>query len=90
MVFTQRKPFKQPYRSSNDFRMTWLEKEFLPYLDKWEQNVLSRDVEGDKGNMLLSAETLLGIRLTGQLLFLMLFTCVGGGAGGSSDIIKCN
>ena len=63
--FTQRKPFKQPYRSANDFRLTWLEKEFLPYLDQWEQSVLCRDVEGDKGNMLLSNETLLGIRLTG-------------------------
>ena len=65
----ERKPFKQPYRSSNDFRLTWLEKEFLPYLDQWEQSVLSRDVEDDKDNMLLSHETLLGIRLTGQLLF---------------------
>ena len=75
--FTQRKPFKQPYRSANDFRLTWLEKEFLPYLDQWEQSVLCRDVEGDKGNMLLSNETLLGIRLTGQLLCLMLFECMG-------------
>eukprot|EP00731_Ephydatia_muelleri_P018851 Em0011g891a len=62
--YTQRKPFKQPYRSANDFRLNWLEKEFLPYLDQWEQSVLCRDVEGDKGNMLLSNETLLGIRLT--------------------------
>ena len=28
-------------------RLTWLEKEFLPYLDQWEQSVLSRDVEED-------------------------------------------
>lgn len=66
--YKERKPFKQPYRSSNDFWLTWLEKEFLPYLDQWEQSVLSRDVEEfiDKDN---TDETLLRIRLTGQLLF---------------------
>ena len=65
--FAQRKPFKHPYRSSNDFRLTWLEKEFLPYLDQWEQSVWSRQFEGDKSTMMLSAETLLGIRFTGRL-----------------------
>ena len=66
--FAQRKPFKHPYRSSTDFRLTWLE-ELLPYLDQWEQSVWSHQFEGDKSTILLSAETLLGIRLTGQLLF---------------------
>lgn len=34
-----RKPFQEPYRSANDFRLNWLQQEFLPYLHDWEKKV---------------------------------------------------
>lgn len=39
----KRKPFLQPFRSSKDSRLTWLEDEFLAYLDKWEKTVQERE-----------------------------------------------
>ena len=41
--------------------------EFLVYLDEWEQSVKARNgfKKGQKKKMLLSAETLLGLRITG-------------------------
>ena len=44
----------------------WLEETLLPYLDKWESSVQSRDgyTQAEKNNMLLSSETLSGIRIT--------------------------
>lgn len=76
----QHKPFKAPFRTGDDFRLTvsviflylvllnhflkWLEQEFLPYLDSWEASVsaTSNYTAKQKKQMLLSTETLLGIR----------------------------
>lgn len=47
--------------------MQWLEEEFLPYLKEWEDSVARRPgfSKAQMKRMLLSAETLLGIRITG-------------------------
>ena len=46
----------------------WLEREFLPYLDKWEESVNKREdfKPCEQKRMLLSQETLLGLRMTGK------------------------
>lgn len=51
------------------FYIQWLKEEFLPYLNEWEKSVKERDKFSDlaKKKMLLSRETLLGIRITGTL-----------------------
>ena len=56
------------------FFIQWLEKEFLPYLDKWEHSVNQREGFSDaqKKRMLLSAETLLGLRRTGMSICSMI------------------
>ena len=43
--------------------------EFLPYLDNWEKSVESRSgfTNGEKKRMMLSHETLLGLRMTGTV-----------------------
>ena len=45
----------------------WLTEEFLPYLDQWEESVMARkDVTNvAKKMMMLSTETLQGLKLTG-------------------------
>ena len=44
----------------------WLEESFLPYLDEWEAGVASLKglSKREKNRMQLSAETLLGLRMT--------------------------
>eukprot|EP00731_Ephydatia_muelleri_P009535 Em0005g121a len=60
-----RKPFQEPYRSANDFRLKWLQQEFLPYLNDWEESVNAMNCSKKiKKCMMLSAETQLGIRIT--------------------------
>jgi hypothetical protein len=61
-----RKPYQRPYTNSEDVRLQWLEEDFLGYLDLWEKSVEERPGfdNQQKKRMLLSAETLLGIRLT--------------------------
>ena len=56
------------------FYTQWLEEEFLPYLDKWENSVEGRQdcSDADKKRMLLSAETRLGLRMTGMFLALVI------------------
>ena len=51
----------------------WLEKEFLAYLDDWERSVNEREgyTTAQKNRMILSKETLLGLRITG-ILYLQL------------------
>ena len=46
------------------FYTQWLEQDFLKYLDTWEESVKSREkfTAAQKKQMLLSTETLLGIR----------------------------
>ena len=48
--------------------MQWFEMEFLPYLENWERYVADREGFSDsqKKMMVLSRETLEGIRITGQ------------------------
>ncbi|KAL5506391.1 hypothetical protein EMCRGX_G008017 [Ephydatia muelleri] len=59
------KPFQEPYRSANDFRLKWLQQEFLPYLNDWEESVNAMNCSKKiKKCMMLSAETQLGIRIT--------------------------
>ena len=54
--------------------MQWLQTEFLGYMDLWEQTVMEREgyTQAAKKNMLLSAETASGIKLTGTLVH----TCI--------------
>ncbi len=52
------------------FNLQWLEKDFMPYLDLWEESVEGRNgfTVIQKKRMLLSTETLLGIRRTGMCI----------------------
>ena len=46
----------------------WLETKFLPYLDKWEESVNQRGFKPcELKRMLLSQETLLGLRMPGKV-----------------------
>ncbi|CAH1263937.1 THAP9 [Branchiostoma lanceolatum] len=61
-----RKDDLKPYRDVEDARFTWLEKEFLGYLHRWEQQAqqtpgVTKDV---KNRMCLSKQTLVGLRMT--------------------------
>lgn len=63
------KPFLEPYRSPDDEGLKWLKDVFLSYLDSWESSVFSLPKSIDKetkNRMILSQETLLGIRMTGK------------------------
>lgn len=46
--------------------MQFLENEFLTYLDDWEKSVSNREsfTDSERKQMLLSQETLLGLRVT--------------------------
>ena len=49
--------------------MQWLEDDFMSYLEEWENSVHSRQdvAEAEKAIMLLSWETIEGLRMTGLL-----------------------
>lgn len=84
-----RKSFKNPYRIATDFRLEvgnvgqlnghsrcvrqWLEQQFLPYLDEWENSVRNRpgykDDKAAQKMMLLPLETRQGILITGIGVF---------------------
>ena len=51
--------------------LQWLEKDFLGYLDEWEASVSAREgfTRAEKASMILSKETLEGLRLTGMTLY---------------------
>ena len=36
-----RRPFQEAYRLANDFKLKWLQQEFLPYLNDWEKSVMA-------------------------------------------------
>ncbi len=47
--------------------MQWLEEDFLGYLDIWESSVQAKDIPPvEKQKLLLSRETLDGLRITGK------------------------
>ncbi len=48
--------------------LQWLETNFLGYLDEWETSVKSREgfTDAQKATMMLSRETLEGLRITGK------------------------
>jgi hypothetical protein len=64
----KRKPFQLPYRSKDDFRLKWLEDEFVPYLDQWQRSVEAREgyTRAQKKRMLLSDATILGLKITAK------------------------
>ena len=53
--------------------LKWLEDTFLPYLTSWEASVSARSgfPEAEKKSMLLSKETLDGLRMTSKIHFLL-------------------
>ena len=74
----ERKPFKEPYRSPDDFRLKWLQ-DFTDYLEQSNKSVKSRVGYSDKQkqSMLLSPETRLGIKITGKCyIFIFVYTCI--------------
>eukprot|EP00731_Ephydatia_muelleri_P023298 Em0015g881a len=60
------KPFQLPYTSREDPRLKWLVECFLKYLEDWERSVVGRSgfSLAEKSNMLLSEETLYGLKMT--------------------------
>ena len=50
------------------FTLWWLKEVFLPYLDDWEKGVNEKDgcTQSEKAMMLLSEETRMGVRITGE------------------------
>ena len=50
--------------------LQWLEETFLPYLDDWEKGVAERKgfTKTERNKMVLSTETLLGLRMTSMFL----------------------
>ena len=72
--------------------LQWLEKTFLKHLDDWEEEVMNRPnfTPAQKYKMLLSQETLLGIRITGIKLYnvrvvQIFFICI---AHSFTDLVK--
>jgi hypothetical protein len=61
-----RKATRDPYWTKNDWRFTWLKDVFLEYLKGWEEEVQKKDgyTALQKAKMILSHETLYGIRMT--------------------------
>jgi hypothetical protein len=61
-----RKATRDPYRTKNDWRFTWLKEVFLEYLKDWEEEVKSKEGYNalQKAKMMISQETLYGIRMT--------------------------
>lgn len=49
--------------------LQWLKNDFLKYLNEWEEGVMKREkfTVTQKYRMLISQETLLGIRMTGKM-----------------------
>lgn len=86
----QRKPFREPFRTADDFRLKvqvwwcihtkcitsyylqWLQGEFLAYLTDWERYVMNIKGVSKKAKkcMLLSPQTLLGLKITGKYTYI--------------------
>jgi hypothetical protein len=66
----------KPFTSSDDCRLKWLEEDFIQYLDNWAKEVAERPGDYSKterSKMLLSKETVEGLKITGTLT--SLFKC---------------
>ena len=75
------KPFQLPYRSADkgiyDYMsllfyailfLQWLQDDFLTYLDKWESSLSTLRLKKKEVNLImLSPQTLLGLRITGKI-----------------------
>jgi hypothetical protein len=68
------------HQIATSFLLQWLEETFLPYLDQWEECVHRRDPKqfttSQKKRMLLSQETMDGIRMTSMFSSCMLSGCI--------------
>lgn len=53
------------FNNNNACMLQWLEKDFLGYLQEWEDSVESRTDGKDNSTMLLSRETIEGLHITG-------------------------
>ena len=53
--------------------MQWLQEDFLGYLDQWESSTKDRvDLSAsEKRKLLLSSETMEGLRVTGKIMHIM-------------------
>ncbi|KAL5506287.1 hypothetical protein EMCRGX_G007900 [Ephydatia muelleri] len=62
------KPFQLPYTSREDPRLRWLVECFLKYLEDRERSVMGQSgfSLAEKSNMLLSEETLYGLKITSR------------------------
>ena len=62
----KRNPELEPFSDVNDVRLEWLENDFLAYFDEWERavNALPHLSKKKKSQMLLSKQTLKGLRFT--------------------------
>lgn len=68
----KRKVFLRPYFSGQDFRLNWLEKEFLGYLAQWKASVMARKgfTKSELAMMCISNETLEGLHMTGTYIII--------------------
>ena len=72
--------------------LQFLRDEFLPYLKAWEDSVHSREgfTANEKKMMMISQETLNGIRITGRLLSKVpLYCCYRRPVCDAADAQKC-
>ena len=75
--FVDALPVSYQFTDTLLFPLQWLETEFLGYLEQWEKAVTGREgfTECEKKTMLLSAETVTGLKLTGITILLILCVC---------------
>ena len=62
----KRNPDLEPFTNVNDVRLQWLQNEFLTYFDGWERyvNNIPNLSKKERSQMLLSKQTLTGLRFT--------------------------
>lgn len=76
------KPSRQPYYSTDDGRLGWLENDFLGYLDEWEENAQKRPLLGsvNREKMLLSKPTRSGLRMATKSMVAIIRETLAAGA----------
>ncbi|XP_071502692.1 uncharacterized protein [Diadema antillarum] len=61
----KKKPAMEPYRDETDWRFTWLEEDFLSFLEEWHsEGQLTPLSASEKEKLCLSKQTLHGLQLT--------------------------